>query len=608
LKKLCAVMLFVFVATLFAASAAFATVRVSVDSTDIKLTGMNTDTVKVHHKGGGGILKDVSKDEMLADYPAGARLVSGDPTSTLSFTSSDHDWLVSYMAVTGVGGTHAGLYYDVPATLTNILTGGNGNVRGRANWDQRGFTVSPDHTVNIVNNLSANPALSGVASEDAVARVYMWSADITASGLNNVAVPVPLNYGDVESMNYSGTYNGEQVTTVPARVSNRFVGMNVADIKVVKVYGDYVSGKQIFLERVNTAAELVHGKFVITRLGRNASTGLLTETIVTSGTIQADTAYRIIYVVTDDTPNFDFTRAGSSPGKVVDPIIIYAEKPFVKMPVFAAGQGTLLPTVERLYAWRVETLNGPAVEAGNRMPILGYDDVVMNNSQPVFGRSAVRNDFTALVRDIMAANANNRMVWVTDATITDKYGFQLANVHKFPAALAYTTVTQNTAVVMFPIRDLTAFVGRTPADVEVVNATGIDAEFAAPQKYTRVSSLTNLINGTFAVLKPAGTTFTTKHTQVFVPADEQFVADGTYFIALAAKDGGDFDVQQGTQGIGTKNDRIVHFSAFAVVAGATPTPTPTPTPSSSSGGGCSVGGFAPATLLLLAPLFLLLKK
>ena len=38
-----------------------------------------------------------------------------------------------------------------------------------------------------------------------------------------------------------------------------------------------------------------------------------------------------------------------------------------------------------------------------------------------------------------------------------------------------------------------------------------------------------------------------------------------------------------------------------------PTEEPTPTPSGSSGGGCSVG-FAPAAVLLLAPLFVLLKK
>ena len=247
---------------------------------------------------------------------------------------------------------------------------------------------------------------------------------------------------------------------------------------------------------------------------------------------------------------------------------------------------------------------------------------------------------------------------------------------------------QNTGVIVFSIREPEKFVGRRSSDVRVINATGKDP----PARRSTVSWTTRQDGRrTFAVLQrdPAYPTanYTTPFDQVMMAADDEFVEGQAYFIALAAKDGGDFDVQQGRQGIAdTKNDRTVHFAAFAVVGFVTPvlptlvigpaqstiepgeelqltatrsdtgddvdvtwessdhavltvedglvtgvadgtavvTATPvapsdldpatktitvqTPQPGGGgSGGGCSVG-FAPAAVLLLAPLFVLLKK
>jgi len=375
---------------------------------------------------------------------------------------------------------------------------------------------------------------------------------------------------------------------------------------------------------------------------------------------------------------------------MVDPVLVYAEYPFVKDPkVF--GEGAFHNTVEEVTKWgRIASLRGPGLRAyapEDQKWVYAYPEE--NQAQDPY-----HNDYTAILRDTFDLDGGygakkDNMVWLKDSVITDQYGFELENVHQFPMTLGDLNARQNTGVIVFSIREPEKFIGRRVSDVKVINATGKD--FNNPQEYTQVYDRTSMVDGTFAVLQrdPGYPTanYTAPYNQVIMAADDEFVEGQAYFIALAAKDGGDFDVQQGRQGIAdTKNDRTVHFAAFAVVGSVTPvlptlvigpaqstiepgetlqltatrsdtgdavdvtwessddavltvedglvtgvadgtavvTATPvapsdldpatktitvqTPQPGGGgSGGGCSVG-FAPAAVLLLAPLFVLLKK
>lgn len=154
-----------------------------------------------------------------------------------------------------------------------------------------------------------------------------------------------------------------------------------------------------------------------------------------------------------------------------------------------------------------------------------------------------------------------------------------ATVPVMKAALPTGT---SAAAFAFPIAS--SFAGKTVGDVKfykAVNGTAADAK-----EFELVQTGAAITDGKFAIVTSAGVVKTASET----------VATGD-LVVYAIADGGDFDLD------GAVNSSI----SDPVLVACDNTDTPTP-PSGDSSSGCSVGGFAPATLLLLAPLFLLLKK
>jgi len=707
--------------------------------------GISNDLTGFLVEEGQAILRHVSKDfRYSGDYnlwPDVANLFKY-PGNTVS----DKDFLVLYSP-------DARTYFNVPTSVIDILYGGNGTVDTNMNKDPNGFTLHKDHANEIVNKLALNPANGAHDEDGAILSVYMFSVDVSGGlkkyAKNTVVAPIGLNYEYFASNDRNAYFSVQagrsveyassdivvnlavrQTTAYEVKVkdiftahradtgalmlnmalgadaaaidnasvdlfgTSRFTGMRARDVKLFKVYGDRLSGKQEPFVLVDSKAKLEHQKYIIVKsvvsLTPGAAAVTVTDTVLgPDDIITNDAPHRILFAVRDGTDNFDFTTPNSS-GPMVDPLLVYAEYPFVKDPKIK-GEGTFENTVEQVTKWgRIASLRGPGLRA--------YDPAdagwVMAYPEEVQAQFSGHNDYTALLRDTFAltggfGSKKDNMVWLKDSVITEQYGFELENVHQFPMTLGDLSARQNTGVIVFSIREPEKFIGRRVSDVRVINATGKD--FASPQEYRFVDNKTDMVDGTFAVLQrdPAYPTanYTTPFDQVMMAADDEFVEGQAYFIALAAKDGGDFDVQQGRQGIAdTKNDRTVHFAAFAVVGSVTPvlptlvigpaqstiepeeelqltatrsdtgddvdvtwessddavltvedglvtgvadgtavvTATPvapsdldpatktitvqTPQPGGGgSGGGCSVG-FAPAAVLLLAPLFVLLKK
>jgi len=698
------------------------------------------------------IIRHVSKDNwhVFAKNGGKAFVYKDDPLGTpreLGFNSSDYQLMKLHSP-------DLRTFFNVPDRVIDMLYGGNGSFEGKKNKDVFGFTIHKDHAIQIVNKLALNPANGDHNRDGAVMVPYMFSVDLTAGqiqGKTTVLVPVGLNYEffsgeakraaydekkssgdpyeeagvyfDVEAarsnvwnkyaaindlykvkdnddgakyVGYTSSFEFDVKTALDNTIfgNNRFTGMRARDINLVKVYGDATSGRQQHFELVSSKANLTHGKFVITKVQINlapANDYSVTETVLQpDDVIKNDAPYRILFCVRDQEENWDFT-SDLSKGAIIDPVLIYAEYPFVKDPN-VKGDGSFQNTVEEVTLWgRIASMSGPGYVA-----YAPADAAVWSFPDTDHPHHDYTNDYTQLVRDTfdvtgpkkVGASADN-MVWFKNSVITDQYGFDLENVHQFPMTMGELSARQNTGVIVFSIREPEKFVGRRVSDVRIINATGKD--FASPQEYRFVDNRTDMVDGTFAVLQrdPAYPTGRTDDpfAQVMMHADDEFVEGQAYFIALAAKDGGDFDVQQGMQGVNdTKNDYIVHYAAFAVVGSATPvlptlvigpaqstiepgeelqltatrsdtgddvdvtwessddavltvedglvtgvadgtavvTATPvapsdldpatktitvqTPQPGGGgSGGGCSVG-FAPAAVLLLAPLFVLLKK
>lgn len=153
-----------------------------------------------------------------------------------------------------------------------------------------------------------------------------------------------------------------------------------------------------------------------------------------------------------------------------------------------------------------------------------------------------------------------------------------ATVPVMKAALPTGT---SAAAFAFPIAS--SFAGKTVGDVKfykAVNGTAADAK-----EFELVQTGAAITDGKFAIVTSAGVVKTASET----------VATGD-LVVYAIADGGDFDL-----------DGAVNSSISDPVLVACDN-TAAPTSGGDSSSGCSVGGFAPATLLLLAPLFLLLKK
>jgi len=620
------------------AASAFVTTRQHIDYLSIDKTGgykhnlrlahnvgINKDLTGFFVEDGQAILRHVSKDvryvpgDMFFYWPD-----DSNPHAYPGNTISDKDFLVLYSS-------DVRTFFNVPTSVTDILYGGNSLLgTGKNNKDPNGFTVHKDHARDIVNKLALNPANSEHHTDGAIFSVHMFSVDVSGGlksyAKDTVVVPVGLNYEYFASTD-RGVYFDEQDgrvvelassdivvnliggTTAPQVVdifairragsgantlgdydevtkgesldlygNSRFTGMRARDINLVKVYGGENSGNQIPFELVDSKAKLEHNRFIVVKSVISLTPGSAAVTVADTvlgpdDIITNDAPHRILFAVRDGVDNFDFTTPHSN-GPMVDPVLVYAEYPFVKDPkVF--GEGAFHNTVEEVTKWgRIASLRGPGLRAyapEDQEWVYAYPEE--NQAQDPY-----HNDYTAILRDTFDLDGGygakkDNMVWLKDSVITDQYGFELENVHQFPMTLGDLNARQNTGVIVFSIREPEKFIGRRVSDVKVINATGKD--FNNPQEYTQVYDRTSMVDGTFAVLQrdPGYPTanYTAPYNQVIMAADDEFVEGQAYFIALAAKDGGDFDVQQGRQGIAdTKNDRVVHYAAFAVVGSITP--------------------------------------
>ena len=665
-----------------------------------------------------------------------------------TITSNDHARLT-------VQSADLGLYYDFPDSVVDILSGGTGRedhntYNPNVAYDFYGFAIGEPMARNIIGLHGRNPALAAGSLDTSAIAVYVNATQIDAASLSNaVSVPVPLNvtfdvaYGahkykdkdgkevTVNDSRFIGGRRFNGVAVAPALPdiaadrnmwevysadmqvapftpaleiaddlstgldveeywktvdktledrqqywNNRFAGMRAGDIRFFKASVGDGPNEQIEYTRVDRAGDLAQQRFVVTEY--NQTTG--TDTVLaTDDRIEgAGRLYRIVYRDRDGIPGVDLSTAGSNGVIIGSPALIFAENPIIKQP---DALGALPPTSH----WRLGYKPTGRTDVGRDGE---YNRVARPNDGTQWYNENLYPDYT---RELFGIEAD--ALWHTAATIAG-YGFDQANVIRFPATLANVPVG-NTAVVLYTLRpgagfngsaglDMLVANGNTVSDLQVINATGNDA---MPRNYTLVTATGDLRDGTFAVFEQV--VQGNVQRQRICPADEVFTAGKVYFLAVAARDGGDYDVDQGTQGNNVgKNNQCVHFSVFAAVGGVTPveptlligaskttlepgeelqltatrsdtgepvavawtgsddavlavseeglvtavavgtaTVTATPTDLGSdldpatkaftvevpqpggggSSGGCSVG-FSPAAALLLAPLFVLLKK
>lgn len=627
---------------------------------NLYLVNRDTDPFESIRNGGAAV---VSADPFLV-YPTHAARASGgwltdQPNQHIGaydITSNDYFRLKLQNAALD-------LYYAFPDSVVAVLSGGTGNVdhntfNPNGAYDLYGFTIGEPQARNIIGLRGTNPAVAPSALDTSAIAVYVNATEIDAASLSNaVSVPVPLNVTfDVAHGRYIGGQRFNGVAVAPALPdiaadrnmwvvsgdrtddqggliapfapalefadlgtnnptledrqqywNNRFAGMRAGDIRFFKASVGDGPGEQIEYTRVDRAGDLAQQRFVVTEY--NQTTG--TDTVLaTDDRIEgAGRLYRIVYRDRDGIPGVDLSTAGSNGVIIGSPALIFAENPIIKQP---DALGSLPPTSH----WRLGYKPTGRTDVGRDGE---YNRVARPNDGTQWYNENLYPDYT---RELFGIEAD--ALWHTAATIAG-YGFDLANVIRFPGTLANVPVG-NTAVVLYTLRpgagfggsaglDMLVANGNRVSDLQVINATG-NAEM--PRNYTLVTATGDLRDGTFAVFEQV--VQGNVQRQRICPADEVFTAGKVYFLAVAARDGGDYDVDQGTQGNNVgKNNQCVHFSVFATVGAPAPSieptvePTPepseepTPTPSGSSGGGCSVG-FAPAAVLLLAPLFVLLKK
>jgi len=722
LRKFCAVVLFVFLASLAVAGTAAAYVRHEPDLRPVDanlrtgnvvdggkrlvvraVTASSDDDQYIYHydranfnptQAGNLYLVNRDTDPFVSILDGGAAVVSADPFLAYSLFSAraNDGWnpiqqIDAYDITSNdyfrlkLDNAALDLYYAFPDSVVAVLSGGTGNVDHNTfnpNWayDLYGFTIGEPQARNIIGLRGTNPAVAPGALDTSAIAVYVNATQIDAASLSNaVSVPVPLNvtfdvaygahkYKDedgkevtvndsrfIGGRRFNGVAVGPALPVIQADRNmwvvsgdrdedqggliapfapalefadlgnidntfedrqqywnNRFAGMRAGDIRFFKASVGDGPNEQIEYTRVDRATDLAQQRFVVTEY--NQTTG--TDTVLaTDDRIEgAGRLYRIVYRDRDGIPGVDLSTAGSNGVIIGSPALIFAENPIIKQP---DALGALPPTSH----WRLGYKPTGRTDVGRDGE---YNRVARPNDGTQWYNENLYPDYT---RELFGVEAD--ALWHTAATIAG-YGFDLASVIRFPGTLANVPVG-NTAVVLYTLRpgagfggsaglDMLVANGNTVADLQVINATG-NAEM--PRNYTLVTATGDLRDGTFAVFEQV--VQGNVQRQRICPADEVFTAGKVYFLAVAARDGGDFDVDQGTQGNNVgKNNRCVHYFTFATV-GAAPEPSvvpepsvepepseePTPTPSGSSGGGCSVG-FAPAAVLLLAPLFVLLKK
>jgi len=539
-----------------------------------------------------------------------------------------------------------------------------------------GYAVPRIEARNISHALFANPGTNVGTDEDpftigqeTMTSVFVWSADI--------------NY--ITSPDMSGIGGSTDTVAVMVRLDNDlYKGLKVKDLNVVKVESKSGSWQGQLL-RVNSASQLRKNTFaVVLRDGENIDRVLQDEEVIGACTRKEallcgdcdlewlNMQYFALIAVQKNDP-WDVGDATLS--NVVGGLhIIVGERPFVKTPNLCCGYPV---GVEPRFGWVL----GNRPNAEQRCDGFTRDPFL---ADAISGRPENMGLASGYPAAVVGAMENwNQMYFVKDEVV-DAYGFAGAPVFKLPAVRAGSVPAEKTALVMYTIRlgdgemelPVADFVGKTPAEVRLIDVGGSTA--GDMQEYTRADVYTDLTEGHFAILKPHATN---RHEQVIVPADEAFT-NGVYFVALAARDNGDWDHDKFNP---LSNNQVWFSPAFMVLGGAqvpslvigpaqskiepgeelqltatnsitgdevdvtwesddeavltvsdtglvtgvadgtaTVTATPvapsdldpatknitveTPQPGGGgSGGGCSVG-FAPAAVLLLAPLFVLLKK
>jgi len=615
LRKFAVALLVVFVATLFAAGTALAYVRHEPDFG--RTTTLTADGAA--NGADGAVVWVLSKD--VRNFGGGPnticdqRLIHYGLNPSVDITSNDYRFLQ-------LVSDDLFYYNDVPDSVVACLYGGNGDGT-RVPQDAAGYTVGQNHAYNIVDMLGVNPVLNDRATS-AVVCVYLLSMDVTAATNNSVSVPVALNVTN-EWMSVPGASDDTRILGNAKNVVNdeywnrRFAGLRPRDIRLVKMSIGDGPNEQIEYERVHSAGALRQQRFVVSRYNEvTKEDAVLGLDAVLNGKATLD---RLVYRDRDGIAGIDFTTKAPDPtsvGRMIgSPAVIFAENPIIT----TADVSGVPVTTEPVYGFAPETRDGLGLDFEYQAIIAPMDatqKALANNLYPDYTRRIMGG-----LDGTMALGADTYL-WPTQAAI-EQYGFVYANAIRFPATMA-TPAVGNSALVAWTLRPGAGFGGsagldmlvanaNTVGDLRLINATGGNfpgQEADAPLEYEQVFSAAALADGTFAVVNGAN---------AVLPADHVFQAGGVYKIVAVARDGGDFDVDQGTQGNNVgKNNRCVHYFTFATV-GAAPEPSvvpepsvepepseePTPTPSGSSGGGCSVG-FAPAAVLLLAPLFVLLKK
>ena len=468
-----------------------------------------------------------------------------------------------------------------------------------------GYAVPRIEARGVANALFVNPGTNNVNGEqgqETMTSVFVWSADKDSTSPEDAA-------------GVSAT--SANMVAVMARLDNDlYKGLKVSDLNVIKVKG--TAGHQLFT-RVDSASSLRGGTFAVVHRSGEAVRDVVVngDHILQAGSREGNDPewqtmqYFVLFCVEKGTV-FDVASA-SQVSTVADPAIIVAERPFVKTP----NPSLPLPSdVAPRFGW----VRGNRNNAESRYDGFTRDPFVADN---IFAPArAERDRYPATA---LAAMTNwNQMFFVSDAVV-DRYGFAAergtGNVYKLPAVRAADVPTGKTALVMFTIRvgdgemELPApnFVGKTPADIRVIDVRS-DIAPAEITEFTPAYSIADLTDGSFAIMKPNAFQ---RHEQDVMGANEAFVEGGIYFVALAVRDNGEYDLD--TSKPLSNNESWVSPAFLVLGGGVTPTPEPAPTPepnptptpapvSGGSSGGCSVGEFGSATLLLLIPLFLLLKK
>lgn len=484
-----------------------------------------------------------------------------------------------------------------------------------------GYAVPRIEARNIAHALYGNPGTNVGTDDDpftigqeTMTSVFVWSADRLWSRDNDM----------------TGLGGDPDTVAVMVRLDNDlYKGMKVSDLNVIKVEANDGAWQGEFT-RVDSASQLRKNTFAVVH-----RSNLNDRDVVVNGDhiIQAgDRAVESDGVIcpTDETCDFEWLRMQyfvllavqkADPWDVADARfgfeevvgglhIIVAERPFTKTPNLCCSYpaGT-----EPRFGWVL----GNRPNAEQRYDGFTRDPFL---ADAISGRPAnmgVDSGYTQAFIDGAMDNWN-QMFFVKDEVV-EAYGFADSIVYKLPAARAADVPADKTALVMYTIRLGTGekelnpadFVGKTPADIRVIDVRSATAPETMTE-FTRATAATELLDGYFAILKPNPLA---RHEQVIVPENEAFVADGIYFVALGVKDNGEFDLDKFSP---LSNNQSWVSPAFMVIGGQPePTPTPTPTPTveptptpfhDDSSSGCSVGGFGPASLFLLAPLFLLLKK